>query len=67
MEGLAPIDGWAIAAIIAKAVGYGVALLAIGGPLFILVFRSSSNDVRQLARKVAVIAALIDSCITSPS
>ena len=59
MEGLAPIDGWAIAAIIAKAVGYGVALLAIGGPLFILVFRSSSNDVRQLARKVAVIAALI--------
>ena len=59
MEGLAPIDGWAIAAIIAKAVGYGMALLAIGGPLFILVFRSSSNDVRQLARKVAVIAALI--------
>lgn len=59
MEGLAPIDGWAIAAIIAKAAGYGVALLAIGGPLFILVFRSSSNDVRQLARKVAVIAALI--------
>ena len=59
MEGLAPIDGWAIAAIIAKAVGYGVALLAIGGPLFILVFRSSSNDVRQLAWKVAVIAALI--------
>ena len=59
MEGLAPIDGWAIAAIIAKAVGYGVALFAIGGPLFILVFRSSSNDVRQLARKVAVIAALI--------
>ena len=59
MEGLAPIDGWAIAAIIAKAVGYGVALLAMGGPLFILVFRSSSNDVRQLARKVAVIAALI--------
>ena len=59
MEGLAPIDGWAIAAIIAKAVGYGAALLAMGGPLFVLVFRSSSNDVRQLARKVAVIAALI--------
>ena len=31
----------------------------MGGPLFVLVFRSSSNDVRQLARKVAVIAALI--------
>ena len=59
MEGLAPIDGWATAAIIAKAVGYGAALLAMGGPLFVLVFRSSSNDVRQLARKVAVIAALI--------
>ena len=50
MEGLAPIDGWAITAIIAKAVGYGAALLAMGGPLFVLVFRSSSNDVRQLAR-----------------
>ena len=59
MEGLAPIDGWAITAIIAKAVGYGAALLTMGGPLFVLVFRSSSNDVRQLARKVAVIAALI--------
>ena len=59
MEGLAPIDGWAIAAIIAKAVGYSATLLAMGGPLFVLVFRSSSNDVRQLARKVAVIAALI--------
>jgi putative copper resistance protein D len=59
MEGLAPIDGWAITAIIAKAVGYGAALLAMGGPLCVLVFRSSSNDVRQLARKVAVIAALI--------
>ena len=35
MEGLAPIDGWAIAAIIAKAVGYGAALLAMGGPLFV--------------------------------
>jgi len=59
MEGLAPIDGWAITAIIAKAVGYGAALLAMGGPLFVLVFRSSFNDVQQLARKVAVIAALI--------
>lgn len=58
MEGLAPIDGWAIAAIIAKAAGYGAALLAMGGPLFVLVFSSSSTDVRQLARKVAVFAAL---------
>ena len=59
MEGLAPIDGWAIAAIIAKAVGYGAALLAMGGPLFVLVFPGASADIRQLARKVAVIAALI--------
>ena len=55
MEGLAPIDGWAITAIIAKAVGYGAALLAMGGPLFVLVFRSSSNDVQQLALDVAKI------------
>lgn len=59
MEGLSPIDGWAIAAIIAKAAGYGAALLAMGGPLFVLVFPGASADVRQLAQKVAVIAALI--------
>jgi putative copper resistance protein D len=59
VEGLAPIDGWAIAAIIAKAAGYGAALLAMGGPLFILAFQSAPADVRQLARKIAVIAALI--------
>ncbi|SEW47185.1 putative copper resistance protein D [Cognatiyoonia koreensis] len=59
MEGLAPIDGWAIAAIFAKATGYGAALLAMGGPLFVLAFPSSSADVRQLARKIAVIAAFV--------
>ncbi|WP_299284966.1 CopD family protein [uncultured Tateyamaria sp.] len=59
MEGLAPIDGWAIASIGAKAAGYGAALLAMGGPLFVLAFPSASADVRQLARKVAAIAALI--------
>ncbi|WP_299734104.1 CopD family protein [uncultured Tateyamaria sp.] len=59
MEGLAQIDGWAIAAIIAKAVGYGAALLAMGGPLFVLVFPAANADVRQLARNVAVIAALV--------
>jgi putative copper resistance protein D len=59
MEGLAPIDGWAIAAIIAKAAGYGAALLAMGGPLFVVAFPDASVDVRRLARKVAVIAALI--------
>lgn len=59
MEGLAPIDGWAIAAIVAKTAGYGAALLAMGGPLFVLAFPNASDDVRQLARKIAVIAALI--------
>jgi putative copper resistance protein D len=59
MEGLAPIDGWAIAAIIAKAAGYGSALLAMGGPLFTVVFPAANADVRQLARKVAVIAAVV--------
>lgn len=59
MEGLAPIDGWAITAIIAKAAGYGAALLAMGGPLFAFVFPAANADVRQLARKVAVIAAVI--------
>ena len=59
MEGLAQIDAWAIAAIIAKAAGYGAALLAMGGPLFILAFPNASSDVQKLARKIAVIAALI--------
>jgi len=59
LEGLAPIDGWAISAIFAKAAGYGAALLAMGGPLFVLTFSDASADVRRLARKIAVIAALI--------
>ena len=59
VEGLATIDAWAIAAIFAKAAGYGAALLAMGGPLFVLIFPDASADVRRLARKIAVIAALI--------
>jgi len=59
MEGLAPIDGWALAAIIAKAAGYAAALVAMGGPLFLAAFRSAPDDVLRLARKLAVIAALI--------
>ena len=31
----------------------------MGGPLFVLVFPAANVDVRQLARKIAVIAALI--------
>jgi len=59
VEGLATIDAWAIAAIFAKAMGYGGALLGMGGPLFVLIFPDASADVRRLARKIAVIAALI--------
>jgi putative copper resistance protein D len=59
VEGLAPIDAWAITAIIAKASGYGAALLAMGGPLFILAFPNASSYVQKLARRIAVIAALI--------
>jgi putative copper resistance protein D len=59
MEGLALIDGWAIAAIIAKASGYGATLLAMGGPLFLAAFPDAPDNVRQLARRVAIIAAVI--------
>ena len=59
VEGLAPIDVWAIAAIIAKAAGYGAALLAMGGSLFVAAFPFASDDVQQLARKIAVTAAVI--------
>jgi copper resistance protein D len=58
MEGLAPIDAWAIAAIVGKAMGYATALLAMGGPLFLAVFRKAPMSARLLARKIAVIAAL---------
>lgn len=53
------MDGWALAAIIAKAAGYAAALVAMGGPLFLVAFRSAPDDVLRLARKLAVIAALI--------
>ena len=38
LEGLAPIDTWALVAILAKALGYAAALVAMGGPLFLLAF-----------------------------
>lgn len=59
MEGLTPVDGWTVAAIIAKATGYAAALLAMGGPLFIAAFPNANRDLRSLARKIAVTAALI--------
>ena len=36
LDGLAPVDGWALVAIAAKALGYAAALVAMGGPLFLL-------------------------------
>ncbi|MEL6452744.1 MAG: CopD family protein [Pseudomonadota bacterium] len=59
MDGLAPIDGWALLAILAKAAGYATALVAMGGPLFVATFRSAPDDVLRLARKLAVSAALL--------
>lgn len=59
MQGLATIDVWALAAILAKAAGYASALLAMGGPLFLATFRAAPVDVLRLARRIAVIAALV--------
>ena len=58
MEGLAPIDAWAILAVLMKAAGYAAALVAMGGPLFVSVFRSAPVNVLRLARKLAISAAL---------
>ena len=59
MEGLAYLDAWAVAAILAKTAEYVAALLAIGGPLFIVAFRQAPEDVLRIARTTAVIAALL--------
>ena len=59
MDGLAPVDAWAAAAILAKAAGYAAALLAMGGPLFLAAFPQARDDVRRLALRLAVAAALV--------
>ena len=60
MTGLAPIDGLVVLAILAKAIGYGAALLAMGGVLFSVVFSQHAEaSVLQLARKLAVGAAIV--------
>lgn len=59
MEGLSPVDSWAVAAIALKTIGYAAALLAMGGPIFLAAFPTAHADVRQLARKIAVVAALL--------
>lgn len=58
MEGLAPLDGWAIAAIAVKAAGYLAALLAIGGPLFLTMFATAPTGVLRRARQVTLMACL---------
>ena len=59
MTGLAPLDGLALLAVLAKAAGYAAALLAMGGVLFVAAFRRlAARDVLRLARRVAVAAAL---------
>ena len=60
MIGLAPIDGLVVLAILAKAIGYGAALLAMGGVLFSFIFaKRAEASVSQLARNLAVGAALV--------
>ena len=60
MTGLAPIDGLAVLAIGAKALGYGAALLAMGGVLFVIVFAAHAEaPVLRLARRIAIGAALV--------
>ncbi|WP_299193945.1 CopD family protein [uncultured Litoreibacter sp.] len=60
MTGLAPIDGLVVLAILAKAIGYGAALLTMGGVLFSVVFSQRAEvSVLRLARRLAVGAALV--------
>ena len=62
LEGLAPVDGWTVLAIGAKAAGYALALLAMGGPLFLLAFAREANAggaaLARFVRRVAAMAAL---------
>ena len=60
MTGLAPIDGLVVLAIVAKAIGYGAALIAMGGVLFSFIFaKRAEPSVLRLARQLAVGAALV--------
>lgn len=60
MTGLAPIDGLVVLAILAKAIGYSAALLAMGGVLFAFAFaKRAEASVLRLAKQLAVGAALV--------
>lgn len=57
LAGLAPLDGWALASILAKALGYGGALLAAGGAMFALIFERDLRSAR-LAHPLRVVRVL---------
>ncbi|UWR03212.1 CopD family protein [Ruegeria conchae] len=60
MTGLAPIDGVVVLAILAKALGYGAVLLAMGSVLFTALFaKRAEESVLRLARHLAVGAAIV--------
>ena len=63
LEGLAPVDGWVALAILAKAAGYALALLAMGGALFLLVFEREANRedamLGRFVRRVTAMAAIV--------
>ena len=63
MAGLATLDGWAWAAILAKATGYAAALLAMGGPLFLLALPMAADRVQAIARRLAVAAAAVGALV----
>ena len=62
MQGLAPLDGWTVLAIVAKSAGYAFALLAMGGVLFVSVFEREANDIApsipRFVRRVTALCAL---------
>ncbi|GAA6159027.1 hypothetical protein NBRC116589_12010 [Ruegeria sp. HU-ET01832] len=60
MTGLAPIDCVVVLAILAKALGYGSVLLAMGSVLFTALFaKRAEKSVLRLARHLAVGAAIV--------
>ncbi len=60
MTGLEDIDALALAAICAKAMGYGAALVAMGGVFFAAAFaRHADPQILRLARRMAAVAACI--------
>ena len=60
MTGLAPIDSLVVLAILAKAIDYGAALLAMGGVLFSIIFaKRAEASVLRLAKQLAISAAFV--------